>query len=123
MKASNTMAYINGKFVFVEMDFGYQCPNTKDAHNIYISTSSSPTGPFSQRKIVYSIPDRINGVLSNHYVINAHPQFDNGKNELLVTYCLNYTGCTGVSPCTNNRTDPYYYQAKAVRIPLSIVGM
>ncbi|WP_345331406.1 hypothetical protein [Mucilaginibacter defluvii] len=42
---------------------------------------------------------------------------NNGRNELLVTFCLNFTGCADVSPCTNNRTDPYYYQLKAVRIP------
>ncbi len=122
-KTNNSITYINGKYVLVEMDYGYGCPSTNDPHNIYISTSTSPTGPFNARKKVYAIQDKINGVLANHYVINAHPQFNNGRNELLVTYCLNYTGCSGVSPCTNNRTNPYYYQAKAVRIPYTIAGL
>jgi hypothetical protein len=123
IKANSSVCYINGKFVLVEMDFGYGCPSPNSPQNIYVSTSSSPTGPFSARQAVFTIEDRINGVLSNHYVINAHPEFDNGKNELLVTYCINYTGCTGVSPCTNNLTDPYYYEAKAVRIPYSQIGL
>jgi hypothetical protein len=123
IRPNSSVAYINGKFVLVEMDFGYGCPSPSSAQNIYVSTSSSPTGPFSARQAVFTIQDRINGVLSNHYVINAHPEFNDGKNELLVTYCINYTGCTGVSPCTNNRTDPYYYEAKAVRIPYSEIGL
>ncbi|MBE9585804.1 RICIN domain-containing protein [Mucilaginibacter sp. JRF] len=123
LRTSSSVAYLNGKYVLVEMDFGYGCPGSSDPHNIYVSTATSPTGPFTSRKKMYAIQDKINGVLANHYVINAHPVFNNGRNELLITYCLNFTGCTGVSPCTNNRTDPYYYQLKAVRIPYSTAGI
>lgn len=121
--ANSSVAYINGKYVLVEMDFGYLCPDPNQPHNIYISTSTNPTGPFINKKRVYTIQDKINGVLANHYVINIHPQFNNSHNELLVTYCLNYSGCSGVAGCTGGRTDPYYYQAKAVRIPYSIAGL
>ncbi|RFZ92562.1 hypothetical protein D0C36_14170 [Mucilaginibacter conchicola] len=120
--ANNSVSYVNGKYVLVEMDFGYGCPNPADPHNLYISTSTSPTGPFTARKKMYAISDKINGVLCNHYVTNIHPQFNNSHNELLVTYCLNYIGSCG-NPCTNNKTDPYYYQVKAVRIPYSAAGL
>ncbi|RYE15570.1 MAG: hypothetical protein EOP51_26730, partial [Sphingobacteriales bacterium] len=100
LRTNASVSYVNGKYVLVEMDFGYGCPGAGD-HNIYISTATNPTGPFNARKKVYAIQDKINGVLSNHYVINIHNAFNNSQNELLVTYCLNYTGCSGVSPCTN----------------------
>ncbi|ANH83057.1 hypothetical protein A8C56_20560 [Niabella ginsenosidivorans] len=123
LKSNSSVAYVNGRYVLVEMDFGYGCPGGSDPHNIYVSTSGSPTGPFTSRKKIYAIQDKINGVLANHYVVNAHPVFNNGRNELLVTYCLNFTGCDGVSRCTNNRTDPYYYQLKAIRIPYTTAGI
>ncbi|MBC9796417.1 RICIN domain-containing protein [Sinomicrobium weinanense] len=123
LKANSSVTYVNGKYVLVEMDFGYLCPSDSEPHNIYVSTSTSPTGPFTARKKIYAIQDKINGALVNHYVVNAHPVFDNGRNELLVTYCINFTGCSDVSPCTNNRTDPYYYQLKAVRIPYTTAGI
>ncbi len=121
--SNNSVSFVNGKYVLVEMDFGYGCPAPNSAQNIYISTSASPTGPFKARQKVYAISDKINGVLCNHYVTNIHPEFNNAHNELLVTYCLNFTGCSGVSTCTNGRTDPYYYELKAVRIPYTIPGL
>jgi hypothetical protein len=36
LKSNSSMCYINGKFVLVEMDFGYGCPSPNSLQNIYI---------------------------------------------------------------------------------------
>lgn len=72
---------------------------------------------------MYAVVDKINGAACNYYVSNIHPEFNNAHNELLVTYCINFTGCSGVSTCVNNRLVPFYYEVKAVRIPYSTAGL
>lgn len=118
--ANTAVSYINGKYVMMQMDLGFFCDN--NPHDIYMSTSSSPTGPFTNKVEVFTIEDMINGHLCNYYTPCIHPEFTNGKNELLVTYCLNYTACQ-VSTCTNGYLDPNYYQVKGVRIPYSVIGL
>jgi hypothetical protein len=117
------VSYVNGKYVLVEMDYGHGCPDGSSPHNIYVSTSTSPTGPFSQRVQVFSIVDKIYGYPSNYYIPSIHPEFVNGKNELLVTYDVNYSSCTGFNSCEYGSLDPFYYQVKAVRIPYSLIGL
>jgi hypothetical protein len=118
--ANVCVSYVNGKYVMMQMDLGYFCDNTP--HDVYMSVSNSPTGPFTNKVAVFTIEDMINGHLCNYYTPSIHPEFDNGKNELLVTYCLNYTACD-VSTCTNGYLDPNYYQVKGVRIPYALIGL
>ncbi len=118
--ANTAVSYVNGKYVMMQMDLGYFCDNTP--HSIYTSTASSVTGPFTDKVEVFSIEDRLNGHLCNYYTPCIHPQFDNGQDELLLTYCLNYTACS-VSTCTNGYLDPNYYQVKAIRVPYARIGL
>lgn len=116
---SSAVAYVNGKYVLMTMDQGFNCETDR---NIYIATGSSPTGPFSQRKLVYTIHEYFAGGYARYYTPAIHPEFVNGHNELLVTYCLNFSGC-GLSSCQNGYMDPYYYRVKGVRIPYSMIGL
>lgn len=123
--ANTNIAYVNGKYVMMQMDIGYFCNPSQ--HNIYISTSASPTGPFTAPKQVFTIEDMINGTVAKYYTPAIHPEFNNGRNELLLTYCLNYNGSG--SPCSTNtctdngNMDPNFYQVKGVRVPYSLVGL
>lgn len=51
-----------------------------------------------------------------------HPQFDNEKNELLLTYSLNFSGCK-IDPYENGFLDPYYYRIKGIRVPYDMIGL
>jgi hypothetical protein len=123
-QANTSVSYVNGRYVMAQMDLGYFCdPNP---HNIYVSTSNSPTGPWTAPKAVFSIEDRINGHICRYYTLCIHPEVDNGKNELLLTYCLNYNadgGSCTTNTCINGGMDPNYYQVKGVRVPFSVVGL
>lgn len=123
-QANVAVAYVNGKYVMMQMDLGYFCDPS--SHGIYISTSTSPLGPFSAPKLVYTIQDWYNGHLAKYYTPAIHGEFVNGNNELLVTYSLNYNGQGGscsTQICFGGNQDPNYYQIKGVRIPYSLIGL
>jgi acetone carboxylase gamma subunit len=113
------IAYVNGKYVMVIMDQGFNCDNTR---NIYTATASSPTGPFTARTQVYSISEYLYGNYARYYTPAIHPESINGRNELLITYCLNFSAC-GVEDCVDGYLDPYFYRVKAIRVPYSKIGL
>lgn len=117
-----TVSYVKGKYVMMVMDLGYFCDPS--SHNIYLATASSPTGPFTALKQVFTIEDMYHGHLNRYYTPMIHPEFDNGKNELLLTYCVNFGACTTPQPdCENNEMQSINYQVKGVRVPYSIIGL
>ena len=126
---NNTVGYANGKYILVAMDFGFSCDQT--SRNMYISTSSSPTGPFTNKQLVYTLADYKQGHEPVFYNPTIHAEFDNGHKELLVDYCVNFyskndgTGATCLTPCSNpdGSEDPNDYRPKAVRIPFSLIGL
>ena len=111
------VSYVNGKYVLMTMDNGFNCD---DPRNVYLATSTSPTGGFTPRKQVYKIQEFLKGQFARYYTPIIHPEFNNGRNELLLTYSLNFSAC-GVDPCTNGYKDPYYYRVKAIRVPYSLI--
>ena len=116
---SSYVEYLNGKYILMTMDQGFNCDATR---NIYIATATSPTGPFTARKKVYTIKEYLYGNYARYYTPAIHPQAVNGRNELLVTYCLNFSAC-GVKDCVNGYLDPYFYRVKGLRIPYSKIGL
>jgi hypothetical protein len=123
-QANVMISYVNGKYVMMQMDLGYFCDPT--SHNIYISTATSPMGPFTAPQLVFTVNDVYQGHLAKYYTPAIHPEFNTSRNELLVTYCLNYNGSGGTcstTTCVNNNQDPNFYQVKAVRIPYSLIGL
>ncbi|MBB5396090.1 RICIN domain-containing protein [Mucilaginibacter sp. AK015] len=116
---NNSISYLNGKYIMMSMDQGFNCEDKRD---IYISTSSSPTGPFTAPKYIYTVSEYLAGKYARYYTPSIHPESVNGHNELLLTFCLNFSGC-GVSDCQEGYLDPYYYRVKNIRVPYSVVGL
>lgn len=117
--ASNGVAvcYSNNRFYIFSTEFSVGCDQ---GTKIYVSVGDSPTGPFSYRKEIYEIPDRLDGHSPFFYGVNAHPEFNDERNELLITYNINgYGDC--VKTCFRGWTDPDTYRPRAVRIPFEIL--
>ncbi|RYE16125.1 MAG: hypothetical protein EOP51_26395, partial [Sphingobacteriales bacterium] len=114
-----TVNYINGKYVLMSMDQGFNCETKRD---IFIATANSPTGPFTAAKYVYTIQEYLGGKYARYYTPSIHPESVNGRNELLLTYSLNFSGC-GVESCEGGYLDPYYYRVKGIRVPYSVIGL
>ena len=110
---------VNGKYVLTSSELSVRCDQGKE---IYMSTSERPTGPFSQRKRVFTVDDIVQGHHPFFYLPVAHPEFLDEKRGLLVTYSIN-----GYEPCLTNcfkgRMNPDYYRPKAIRVPLELLGL
>ncbi|MBS1587588.1 MAG: hypothetical protein JSS82_18795 [Bacteroidetes bacterium] len=103
---------VKEKYVMISTEFSVGCDQGK---NVYVSVSNNPYGPFTNHHSVWQVDDTLNGHYPMFYMAMAHPEFDNGHNQLLITYCINgYGNC--VSTCINNRMDPNTYRPKAIRV-------
>jgi hypothetical protein len=126
---NNTVGYVNGKYVLITMDYGFTCD--VPTRNMYTAVSKSPTGPFINKKKVYVLPDYKQGHAPVYYNPTIHAEFDNGHNELLVNYCINFynkndsANTTCLTPCSNpdGSEDPSDYRPRGVRIPFSLIGL
>ncbi len=118
---STGIAKLNGKYLMMTMDNGYFCND--DRGSVYIATSDSPTGPFTEKKKVYQITEYLHGQYARYYTPVVHPFFDNGHQELLITYCLNFGACEQESCDADGFLDPYYYRLKAIRVPYAMIGL
>lgn len=123
-KATTSMAKVGDMYLMMSMDMGFWCTEER---NIYLSYSPSPTGPFSQKVKVYEIEENINGDKARFYTPIIHPWFVNEENELLLTYSLNFSACDQqdyfFDENGNKAMNAYYYRLKAIRVPLSMIGL
>lgn len=117
LTGSNSVAFLNGKYILMTMNQGFNCDGNR---GIYLSTSTSPTGPFTARKLVYTIKEYFYGQYARYYTPIIHPEFSNGRDELLLTYSLNFSAC-GLNSCQDGYMDPYFYRIKGVRVPYSLL--
>jgi hypothetical protein len=117
--ANTSIVYCDGKYVLATMDCAFNCDATR---NIYTATATNITGPFSSKTQVYKLNDYFYGQYTRAYTLIAHPEFDNGHSELLITYAVNYSAC-GLDACQGGWIDPNYYRIRALRIPYSKMGM
>ncbi len=108
---------LKNKFILLLTAFSVGCDQGKE---IYSLTSNTPEGPFTNKQTIWTVDDTLEGHHPFFYSAIAHPEYDNGKNELLVTYCINGYG-TCVPVCVKNRMNPDYYRPKAVRIPYKLI--
>lgn len=118
-RGSNSVAYINGKYVLMTLDQGFNCDPDR---SVYIATATSPTGPFTAQIKVYTILEYFKEQYTRYYTPVIHPEFNNGRNELLLTYSVNFSAC-GLDGCEGAWLDPYYYRLKGIRVPYSKIGL
>ena len=111
------VAKVRNKYVAVSTEFAVSC----DAGTrIYVATSNSITGPFTDRKVLYTIPDNELGHTPFFYGPAIHPEYINSSNELLITYDINcYSNC--LPSCINNGFNPDYYRPRGLRVPLTLI--
>ncbi len=114
-----SVAFVNDKYVLLSMENGFNCDGDQ---RIYMSTADSPTGPFTAPVHVYTLNEYFYGQRARFYTPVIHPFFDNGQDELLVTYSLNFSAC-GLPSCQEGYQNPYYYRLKGIRIPYSMFGL
>lgn len=123
-KATTSVAKVGDKYLMMSMDMGFWCTEER---NIYLSYSASPVGPFSQKVKVYEIEENINGGKARFYTPIIHPWCVNEHNEVLLTYSLNFSACDQldyfIDENGNKAMNAYYYRLKAVRVPLSVIGL
>ncbi|RYZ99503.1 MAG: hypothetical protein EOP47_16600 [Sphingobacteriaceae bacterium] len=114
------VAKVNGKYVLISHDFGFGCDGGR---NFYTWTSTGPNVVFTNKKTVFKRTDYQQGHLPVFYTPIMHPDITNGKNELLVTYCVNFYGSC-IPLCTGTTSeDPDGYRPKAFRVPYSMIGI
>jgi len=122
---TNNFGYLNGKYLHLTMDQGFYCgiPSV----NMYISTSASPTGPFTEPRLVYSFSEYYKGYNARVYTPIIHTASANGKNELLLTYSINFGACDenneNMVKESDGNLDPYFYRVKGVRVPYEKIGL
>jgi hypothetical protein len=104
---------VRDKFLLVTTEFSVACDQGRE---IYLLTSDHPTGPFSRRKMIFTVDDAVSGHHPFFYSAVSHPEFIN-SDGLLITYCIN-----GYEPCVptsvHGRMIPDYYRPRAIRLPL-----
>jgi hypothetical protein len=111
------VAKVRNKYVLLSTEFTVSC----DAGTrIYVATSDSITGPFTDRKVLYTIPDNVLGHSPFFYAPIIHPEYINANNEILITYDINgYSNCE--PNCINNGYNPDYYRPRGLRVPLALI--
>lgn len=115
--ASFYITEVKGQIVLLTTEFSVNCDQGK---NIYSSVSKKPWGPFTGEHSVWQVDDTLEGHYPFFYAVAAHPEYDNGRDELLITYCINsYGDC--LETCIGNRMNPDVYRPKAVRVPYSLL--
>jgi hypothetical protein len=109
---------VKNRYVYLSTEFSLNCDAGKD---IYVSGSASITGPFSPRKVIYTIPNDKQGHRPFFYGPLAHPEYINSKNELLIDYSINgYAPC--IPSCVDGKFDPNNYRPRAIWLPLKSIG-
>ncbi|MBL7766086.1 MAG: hypothetical protein JNJ58_08340 [Chitinophagaceae bacterium] len=105
---------VKGKYVVLTQDGGQQC---NQISHLYSRISSYAWGPFNNLVQLHEIKDRLSNVYAQTSGASLHPQFINGKNQILVTYSINgYSPC--LNTCASGMDNPDYYRTKAIRIDL-----
>ncbi len=109
---------LQGKYYMISQDIGFlTCGLGRD---IYSWESENPEGPFTNKKLLYTIEDKYRSEYMITYNATAHPEFIK-NNELLISYNVN-GACTNY--CENafaNRFNADLYRPKFIRVPLDYI--
>lgn len=118
---------LQDKYFMISQDIGFlTCGYGRE---IYSWESNSPQGPFTNKKLLYTIEDKYEGEYWVTYNATAHPQFIR-NNELLISYNVNGFANNGVEgvTCQNECQDTFRdrrnadgYRPKFIRVPLTYI--
>ncbi len=115
---SYSVIKLQEKYYMISQDIGFLTCGLGREINLWESTS--PQGPFTNKKLLYTIEDKYRGEYMITYNATAHPEFIK-NNELLISYNVN-GACT--SYCENAFVDRYnadLYRPKFIRVPLHYI--
>ena len=109
---------LQDKYYMISQDIGFlTCGLGRD---IYSWESDSPEGPFTNKKLLYTIEDKFNGEYMITYNATAHPEFIK-NNELLISYNVNGACTNYCQDPFNNRYDADLYRPKFIRVALDYI--
>jgi hypothetical protein len=115
---SYSVLKLQDKYYMISQDIGFlTCGYGRE---IYSWESDNPEGPFTNKKVLYTIDDKYRGEYMITYNATAHPEFIK-NNELLISYNVN-GACTNY--CNNAFTDRFnadLYRPKFIRVPLKSI--
>lgn len=114
---SPNVSKVKDKYLLLTTDLSVGCDMGK---SIYAQVSDKLTGPFSEKKLLYTIDDTVKGHYPFFYLPVAHPEYINGNDELLITYSINGYG-TCLPACSNNQYNPNFYRPRGIRVPLKLI--
>lgn len=107
---------IQGKYYMITQDHNF-FGSCDDAKNIISYESTSPQGPFINKKILYTLDDKYKGLNVRTFEATAHPEFTE-NDELLISYNVNNT-CP--AQCTSDRFNADLLRPKFIRVPLTLI--
>jgi hypothetical protein len=109
---------LQDKYYMISQDIGFLTCGL--GRNIYSWESETPEGPFTNKKLIYTIEDQYNGEYMITYNATAHPEFIK-DNELLVSYNVNGACTNYCQDPFNDRYDADLYRPKFIRVPLDYI--
>ena len=115
---SYSVLKLQNKYYMISQDIGFlTCGLGRD---IYSWESNEPQGPFTNKKLLFTIEDKYNGEYMITYNATAHSEFIK-NNELLISYNVNGTCTNYCDDPFNNRFDADLYRPKFIRVPLDFI--
>ena len=125
VSASYSVLKLQGKYYLISQDIGFLVCGL--GREIYSWESDSPEGPFTNKKLLYTIEDKYEGEYLVTYNATAHPEFIR-DNELLISYNVNGFDNDVTTPCENECQDAFAdrrnadgYRPKFIRVPLDYI--
>lgn len=119
VSASYSVMKLQGKYYMISQEIGFlECGLGRE---IYSWESEMPQGPFTNKKLLYTIEDSYQSQYWITYNATAHPEFIK-DNELLISYNLN--GVCDPPECEDVFSDTRKavgYRPKFIRVPLDLI--
>jgi hypothetical protein len=115
---SYSVLKLQGKYYMISQDIGFlTCGLGRD---IYSWESDNPEGPFTNKKLLYTVEDKYKGEYMITYNATAHPEFIK-DNELLISYNVNGACTKYCEDAFANRYNADLYRPKFIRVPLDYI--
>jgi hypothetical protein len=118
VSASYSVLKLQGRYYMISQDIGFlTCGYGRD---IFSWESDHPEGPFTNKKLLYTIEDKYRSEYMITYNATAHPEFIK-NNELLISYNVNGACTPYCEDPFANRYNADLYRPKFIRVPLDYI--